>query len=52
MGGGGGGALWKGLCIAKRIAVKEKTVFDVFHFKQDLNQHKIYFQDSQSKTKC
>ena len=39
MGGGGGGALWKGLCIAKRIAVKEKTVFDVFNFKQDLNQH-------------
>ena len=52
-GGGGlvGGALWKGLCSAKGIAVKEKTVSDFFHFKQDLNRHKIYHQDSQSKNK-
>ena len=49
--GGGGGALWKGLCLAKGIAMKEKTVSDFFHFKQDLNQHKIYFKDSQSKNK-
>ena len=46
-----GGALWKGLCLAKGIAVKEKTVSDFFHFKQDLNRHKIYFQDSQSNNK-
>ena len=47
----GAGALWKGLCLAKGIAVKEKTVSDFFHFKQDLNRYKIYFQDSQSKNK-
>jgi len=46
-----GGALWKGLCLAKGPTVKEKTVSDFFHFKQDLNRHKIYFQDSQSKNK-
>lgn len=46
-----GGALWKGLCLAKGATVKEKTVSDFFHFKQDLNRHKIYFQDSQSKNK-
>ena len=38
-GGGGGEAFWKGLCLAKRIAVKEKTVSDFSHFKQDLNRH-------------
>ena len=48
---GGGGELWKGLCLAKGITVKEETVSDFFHFKQDLNRHKIYFQDSQSKNK-
>ena len=47
----GGGALWKGLCLAKGPTLKEKTVSDFFHFKQDLNRHKIYFQDSQSKNK-
>ena len=29
----------------------EKTVSDFFHFKQDLNRHKIYFKDNQSKNK-
>ena len=50
-GAGDVGALWKGLCLAKGTTVKEKTVSDFFHFKQDLNRHKIYFQDSQSKNK-
>ena len=29
----------------------EKTVSDFFHFKQDLNRHRIYFKDNQSKNK-
>ena len=49
--GGGGKAIWKGLCLAKGITVKEEAVSDFFHFKQDLNRHKIYFQDSQSGNK-
>ena len=35
----------------KRDRCKEKIVCDFFRFKQHLNRHKIYFQDSQSKNK-
>ena len=44
------GALWKGLCLAEGATVKEKFS-EFFNFKQDLNRHKVYFQDSQFKDK-
>ena len=34
-----------------KMEKSEKTVSDFFHFKQDLNRHKIYFKDNQSKNK-
>ena len=37
--------------LGRGLDVKEKTVSDFFHFKQDLNRHKIYFKDNQSKNK-
>lgn len=38
-----GGGLWGGLCKAKGNGVKNKTVSDFFHLKQDINRHKVYF---------
>ncbi|XP_033121548.1 uncharacterized protein LOC117120621, partial [Anneissia japonica] len=46
-----GGALWGGLCKAKGDHIKNKTISDFFHFKQDLNRHKVYFQNDKDKAK-
>ncbi|CAB4035562.1 Hypothetical predicted protein, partial [Paramuricea clavata] len=35
-----GGGLWKGLCQVKGRAVKNKTISDLFHFKQDVRSLK------------
>jgi len=39
-----GGALWSGLCKAKGNDVKNKTVSDLFHIKQDIRRHLKYFK--------
>ena len=44
-----GGALWRGLCMAKGGDVKNKTISDFFHFKQDINRNSVYFSDQKSK---
>lgn len=44
-----GGALWRGLCLAKGADVKNKTISDFFHFKQDINRNSVYFNDKRSK---
>ena len=44
-----GGALWRGLCMAKGEDVKNKTISDFFHFKQDINRNSVYFSDQKSK---
>jgi len=44
-----GGALWRGLCMAKGEDVKNKTISDFFHFKQDINRNSVYFSDHKSK---
>ena len=44
-----GGALWHGLCLVKGEDVKNKTISDFFHFKQDINRNSIYFGDQKSK---
>jgi len=44
-----GGALWRGLCMAKGKDVKTKTISDFFHFKQDINRNSVYFSDQKSK---
>ena len=44
-----GGALWQGLCMAKGEDVKNKTISDFFHLKQDINRNSIYFSDQKSK---
>ena len=46
-----GGALWRGLCMAKGEDVKNKTISDFFHFKQDINRNSVYFRDQKSKDK-
>ena len=46
-----GGALWRGLCMAKGEDVKNKTISDFFHFKQDINRNSVYFKDQKSKDK-
>lgn len=38
-----GGALWSGLCKAKGDVIKNKTVSDFFHIKQDIRRHFKYF---------
>ena len=40
-----GGALWRGLCMAKGEDVKNKTISDFFHFKQDINRNAVYFSE-------
>ena len=45
-----GGGLWGGLCKAKGNGVKNKTVSDFFHLKQDINRHKVYFTADRDKT--
>ena len=45
-----GGALWRGLCLAKGENVKNKTISDFFHFKQDINRNSVHFNDEKSKT--
>ena len=44
-----GGGLWGGLCKAKGNGVKNKTVSDFFHLKQDTNYHKVYFTAGRDK---
>lgn len=44
-----GGGLWGGLCKVKGNAVKNKTVSDFFHLKQDINRHKVYFTADRDK---
>ena len=44
-----GGALWRGLYMAKGEDIKNKTISDVFHFKQDINRNAVYFSDQKSK---
>lgn len=44
-----GGALWRGLCLVKGEDVKNKTISDFFHFKQDINRNSVYFGDQKSK---
>lgn len=44
------GGLWGGLCKAKGNGVKNKTVSDFFHLKQDINCHKVYFTADRDKT--
>ena len=39
-----GGALWSGLCKAKGDDIKNKTVSDFFHIKQDIRRHFKYFK--------
>jgi hypothetical protein len=46
-----GGALWKGLCMVKGNDVKNKTVADKFHIKQDIRRHQKYFSSTQDKVK-
>ena len=38
------GALWNGLCKAKGDDIKNKTVSDFFHIKQDIRRHFKYFK--------
>ena len=45
-----GGGLWGGLCKAKGNGIKNKTVSDFFHLKQDINRHKVYFTADRGKT--
>ena len=45
-----GGGLWGGLCKAKGNGIKNKTVSDFFHLKQDINRHKVYFTTDRDKT--
>ena len=46
-----GGGLWKGLCEAKGNAVKNKTISDLFHFKQDVRRHSKYFASKADQIK-
>ena len=46
-----GGALWSGLCKAKGNSVKDKTISDTYHVKQDIHRHQKYFKDAADKTK-
>ena len=46
-----GGALWSGLCKAKGNSVKNKTISDTYHVKQDVHRHLKYFKDASDKTK-
>ena len=45
-----GGALWSGLCKAKGNDVKDRTVSDTYHVKQDIHRHQKYFRDASDKT--
>lgn len=47
--GNEGGALWSGLCKAKGEAIKNKTVPDFFHIKQDIHRHLKYFKAEKDK---
>ena len=46
-----GGGLWKGLCQVKGRAVKNKTISDLFHFKQDVRRHSKYFASKADQIK-
>ena len=46
-----GGALWSGLCKAKGDEVKNKTVSDFFHIKQDIRRHFKYFDNEKDQKK-
>ena len=37
--------------MAKGEDVKNKTISDFFHFKQDINRNSVYFRDQKSKDK-
>ena len=39
-----GGALWSGLCKAKGNSVKDRTISDAYHIKQDITRHQKYFK--------
>ena len=46
-----GGALWAGLCKAKGKAVKNASVSDKFHFKQDVHIHEKFFKTNSEKNR-
>lgn len=46
-----GGALWAGLCKAKGKAVKNASVSDTFHFKQDVHRHEKFFKATSDKNR-
>jgi hypothetical protein len=46
-----GGALWKGLCMVKGNEVKNKTISDVFHIKQDVRRHCKHFKTTRDQNK-
>ena len=46
-----GGALWKGLCQAKGREIKNRTVSDLYHFKQDVRRHKKHFTSKSDQIK-
>lgn len=46
-----GGALWSGLCKAKGNSVKNKTISDAFHIKQDIRRHLKYFKTKKDQKK-
>ena len=46
-----GGALWKGLCHAKGREIKNRTVSDLYHFKQDVRRHKKHFTSKSDQIK-
>jgi hypothetical protein len=46
-----GGALWKGLCKVKGTCVKNKTISDEFHVKQDIRRHCKYFKTKTDQKK-
>ena len=46
-----GGALWKGLCQAKGREIKNRTVSDLYHFKQDVRRHNKHFTSKSDQIK-
>ena len=46
-----GGALWSGLCKAKGNSVKDRTISDAYHIKQDITWHQKYFKEKADKDK-
>ena len=46
-----GGALWKVLCQAKGREIKNRTVSDLYHFKQDVRRHNKHFTSKSDQIK-